>query len=329
MNQSGLSNEIYIDVSGGSNLRLDAFLAEEVENLSRSKLRDLILNGNVLVNGKVSKPSYHVKDFDKITVKMPSLEPLELIPEEIHMEFLYEDDYFLAVNKPPGIVVHPGAGNREGTLVSGLLNYTDTLSTLGGTNRPGLVHRLDKNTSGVLIVAKTDEAHWKLGALFAERKIYKEYRALVWGIPCPTNRVIETYLTRNPRNRQKYCVSNTGKFARSRYETIESFGIITYVKVIIETGRTHQIRIHMQYVGHPVVSDATYGGGKRYFGSHSKQIADLGKQIISRTNRQMLHAHCIRFRHPFLGRELEIKAPLADDIESNLEILRNASKRDE
>jgi len=317
-----IKDELTIHVSEDQDIRLDAFLAGQVETLSRSKIHDLIRDGEVQVNGAPAKPSHRLRNSDIITLKIPSPEPLNLIPEDLPLTLVYEDDYFLAVNKSPGIVVHPGAGNLQGTLVSGLLNYTEKLSSLGGKMRPGLVHRLDKDTSGVLIVAKTDEAHWKLSKLFAERRIYKEYRALVWDVPDSASGVIEAPLGRDPRNRKKYVVSDTGKFARSRYELVESFEIISHLKVIIETGRTHQIRVHMQSIGHPVVGDRSYGGGKRSFSAFNKQLTDLGRQVIARAGRQMLHAYRMRFTHPFYGREIEITAPLAEDFLEITELLQ-------
>lgn len=322
MSDSLIKDELTIHVSEDQDIRLDAFLAGQVETLSRSKIHDLIRGGEVQVNGAPAKPSHRLRNSDIITLKIPSPEPLNLIPEDLPLTLVYEDDYFLAVNKSPGIVVHPGAGNLQGTLVSGLLNYTEKLSSLGGKMRPGLVHRLDKDTSGVLIVAKTDEAHWKLSKLFAERRIYKEYRALVWDVPNSASGVIEAPLGRDPRNRKKYVVSDTGRFARSRYELIESFEIISHLKVIIETGRTHQIRVHMQSIGHPVVGDRSYGGGKRSFSAFNKQLTDLGRQVIARAGRQMLHAYRMRFTHPFSGREIEITAPLAEDFMEITELLQ-------
>jgi len=179
MNNHRLKNELTIHVHDDTDIRLDVFLTGKLKNLSRSRVHDLILSGDIQVNNAQSKPSHRLKDHDTVSVNIPPPQALEVVPEEMSLSIVYEDDFYLALNKPRGLVVHPGAGNFQGTLVSGLLNYTENLSSVGGKMRPGLVHRLDKDTSGVLIVAKTDEAHWKLGKLFFERQIYKEYRALV------------------------------------------------------------------------------------------------------------------------------------------------------
>jgi len=322
MNNHLLKNELTIQVHDDADIRLDVFLAGKLKNLSRSRVHDLILSGDIQVNNAQSKPSHRLKNHDTVSVNIPPPQALEVVPEEMSLSIVYEDDFYLALNKPRGLVVHPGAGNFQGTLVSGLLNYTENLSSVGGKMRPGLVHRLDKDTSGVLIVAKTDEAHWKLGKLFFERQIYKEYRALVWGVPDPESGVIEAALERDSRNRKKITVSDTGKSARSRYELIESFKIISHVKVVIETGRTHQIRVHTLSIGHPVVGDKIYGGGKRSFSSFGKKYSDLGRIVIARAERQMLHAYCIRFTHPFYNKEIEIVAPLAKDFVEISELLQ-------
>jgi len=311
-----VENLITINVHDRLASRLDAFLAGELENLSRSKIHALIRSGNITVNHTVVKPSYRLVSGDIVSVQLPEPEPLALSAEAMPLDIIYEDEDYFAVNKPKGLVVHPGAGNFRGTLVAGLLNYTRQLSSVGGDLRPGLVHRLDKDTTGVLVVAKTDEAHWKLGKLFADRQVYKEYRALVWGVPHPAEGIIEKSIGRNQRDRKIFTISSRGKPARSRYTLLKDFGIMSLVKVILETGRTHQIRVHMKHIGHPVVGDNMYGykNSPHLLESFSKKHLDIGKQVIARVDRQMLHAYCLKFIHPYTGKEIEIIAPIPADI---------------
>jgi 23S rRNA pseudouridine1911/1915/1917 synthase len=323
MSNTQSKNELVFKVDETEGLRLDIYLSQKIDSISRSKIHRLIQKGEALVNSTVAKPSYRLKNDDVVTIHIPPPEPLEIVPEEMPLSILYEDEHYFALNKPPGIVVHPGAGNFEGTLVSGLVNYTNQLSSVGGVLRPGLVHRLDKNTTGVLIVAKNDEAHWKLGQQFAGRKVYKEYRALVWGTPEPLQGIIEQPLGRSPADRKKFAVVGTGKFSRSRYEVLDSYSLISAVKVILETGRTHQIRVHLNYIGYPVVGDEVYGDKKRRFSMVEKRYYDLGKQVIARVGRQMLHAYCLRFKHPFSSKEIQIIAPLPDDFIRIEELLQN------
>jgi len=301
--------------------RLDTYLAERLEQFSRSHIDRMIKEGRVRVNSALCKSSYTVRTADEIRVHIARKTEYQLQPEKLPVDVLYEDEYLFVVNKPPGMVVHPGAGNREGTLVSALMNYADRLSTVGGTDRPGLVHRLDKDTSGVIIIAKNDETHWKLSRLFADRRVYKEYRALVWGVPDPPQGEIEAALGRSPRQRQKYVVREDGRPARSRYFVERDFGIIGLVGVILETGRTHQARIHLQSIGHPVLGDSLYGSDRGRIQGFAKRKMDFARGLLESVKRQMLHAYRIRLQHPFLGRELEITAPLPDDFKKVVESL--------
>ncbi|HCK99757.1 MAG TPA: RNA pseudouridine synthase [Candidatus Marinimicrobia bacterium] len=328
MSNTQSKNELVFRVDEAEGLRLDSYLSQKIDSISRSKIHQLIQNGEALVNSAVAKPSHRLKNDDIVTIHIPPPEPLEITPEDMPLSILYEDEHYFALNKPSGIVVHPGAGNFEGTLVSGLVNYTNQLSSLGGVLRPGLVHRLDKDTTGVLIVAKNDEAHWKLGQQFAGRKVYKEYRALVWGTPEPLQGVIEQPIGRSAADRKKFAVTDSGKFSRSRYEVLNSYCLISAVKVILETGRTHQIRVHLNYIGHPVVGDVVYGAKKRRFSMLEKRYYDLGNQVVAQTKRQMLHAYCLRFQHPFSGKEIQIIAPLPDDFIRLEELLQNWDKSD-
>ncbi|MDD5764975.1 MAG: RluA family pseudouridine synthase [Candidatus Marinimicrobia bacterium] len=297
-----------------SDMRLDIYLSDRIKTLSRSKISNLIRAGFVKVNRATVKSGYSLRTGDEISVVLPSPEPREIPPENIPIRILYEDEYFIAIDKAPGMVVHPGAGVLLGTLTGALRNYTSQLSLVNGPMKPGLVHRLDKDTSGVIIAAKTDEAHWKIARLFAERQIYKEYRALVWGTPEPNIGLIDAPIGRSQNNRKKFTVTQSGRNARTRYEVLQDFDIMSFLKVILETGRTHQIRVHFAHVGHPVVGDPTYGGGIKYLLRNTKAENDLGNRVMTLIRRQMLHAHRIRFVHPLIDKEIEIVAPIPEDF---------------
>jgi len=301
--------------------RLDVFLTEQMPSISRSRLSTMIKNGHVLVNQQTSKSGYRLREADAIQVIREPEPPSQIQPENIPLEVLFEDEYLLAINKQPGIVVHPGAGIRQGTLVSALLHYTSELSSVGGSDRPGLVHRLDKDTSGVLVVAKNNEAHWKMSRLFANRQVFKQYRAIVYGVPQSPEGLIDAPLRRCQHNRQMFMVHNSGRPARSRYTVLMNFRIMAYLAVVLETGRTHQARVHLQSIGHPVVGDPVYGGSARKGPSVAAKDNALLKNVQAAVTRQMLHAHLLKFRHPFTDIEIEIEAPLPDDFTRILNIL--------
>jgi len=301
--------------------RLDVFLSEQIPSISRSRLSTMIKNGHVFVNQKTAKSGYRLREADAIQVIHEPESPLQIQPENIPLDVLYEDEYLLVINKQPGLVVHPGAGIRQGTLVSALLHYTNELSSVGGSDRPGLVHRLDKDTSGVLVVAKSIEAHWKMSRLFANRQVYKQYRAIVFGVPHPPEGLIDAPLRRCQHNRQMFMVDDGGRPARSRYTVLKNFRIMAYLAVVLETGRTHQARVHLQSIGHPVIGDVVYGGGARKGPSVNAKDVSLLKSVQAALTRQMLHAHLLKFRHPFTDIEIEIEAPLPTDFTRILNIL--------
>ena len=296
------------------NKRLDKYLAEEIDSLSRSKIKKLINSQKITVNGNSQKPSYRISWSDRINVTIPKPEPLEVVPENIPLDILYEDEYYIAVNKQPDLVVHPGAGNRTGTLVNGLVNYTDNLSSIGGEKRPGLVHRLDKDTTGVIFAAKNDEAHWKLSRMFADRKIYKEYRAFIWGVPKDSEGTIEKKIGRSKRKREKIVVTRLGKYAKSHYQVLQNYSFFSLLKVRLVTGRTHQIRVHMKSIGHPVIGDEKYGSDSRFVKGLNNRNCDVGEKVMAVINRQLLHAYKIEFNHPFTNEEVSVTAPLPDDF---------------
>ncbi|WP_457756371.1 RluA family pseudouridine synthase [Thermodesulfatator indicus] len=290
--------------------RLDVFLAENISELTRSQAKKIIESGHVKIDGKVvSKPRHKIKAGDRIKVFVPAPKPLEIKPEEeVPFEILYEDKHLAVINKPPGVVVHPGAGHYEGTLVHGLLARLKDLSGIGGELRPGIVHRLDKDTSGLLVVAKDDKTHQALTQMFKDREIKKIYLALVHGVPRLSAGKIEKPIGRHPVNRQKMSVhAKTGREALTFYRVRERFPKAALLEVEPKTGRTHQIRVHLASIGHPIVGDELYGGARPYG---------------PKARRQMLHAYRLAFKHPVTGKELFFEAPLPEDFEEILSELR-------
>ncbi|MBN2686425.1 MAG: RluA family pseudouridine synthase [Pontiellaceae bacterium] len=286
--------------------RLDAFLAEQEPEVSRSQWKTLIQSGSVTVNGAVCKPNQKLKKTDEVAWSLPEEAPEEPQPEAMALDILYEDETVLVLNKPPGLVVHPAAGNESGTLVNGLLFHDPAFASV---DRAGIVHRLDKDTSGVMVVAKTALAQTELLRQFKARETEKEYLALVWGDPPGAVR-LETLIGRHPVHRQKMAVLDEGgRTAVSSYEMEERFEGVALVRVKIETGRTHQIRVHMAHLGHPVVGDTVYGRARKH-------------HLPVQPGRQMLHAARLAFTHPVFGKRLSFEAPLLNDMRHLLEGLR-------
>lgn len=260
------------------------------------------------MNGRPVKPSYEVQVGDWIEVDLPEPEPLELVPEEIPLDILYEDEALIVLNKPAGLVVHPAPGHPKGTLVHALLAHCQNLSGIGGVQRPGIVHRLDRDTSGVMLIAKTDQAHQSLSTQLKNREIIKEYLAVVHGIFKDKKGTLSTVIGRHTHDRKKMSVfTRQGRPAVTSYEVIEEFPNYSLVKIQIHTGRTHQIRVHMKYLNHPVVGDPLYGRGAK------------DQALIQR---QALHAKRITFKHPVTDHPLEFVAPLPQDMKNLLEKLR-------
>ena len=294
--------------------RLDRFLAAALESqspgtpsLSRSEIQRLIKAGLVTVNGAPSKPAYRVEVGDSIAVRILAPEPETVAPEQIPLDVLYEDADLAAVNKPAGMVVHPAYGNRTGTLVNAALARWPEMRNVGGEERAGIVHRLDKDTSGVILLAKTPAALESLQRQFKRRSIYKRYLALVEGIPSSSSGLIEAPLGRDPRRRKRIAVVREGREAATRYDLIEEFDAHALLSVEPLTGRTHQVRVHLAWLGHPVVGDRIYGYRKQRF----------------RLKRLFLHAAELHIDQPTTGQRLELKAPLPTSLESLLSKLRS------
>lgn len=280
----------------------------------------MILEGRVLVNGRVVKPGYEMRSGDSVSISFPPPEIAnELAPVAMSLEILHEDQDIVVINKASGVVVHPGTGGEEGTLVHGLLSHCPRLAPQGAPQRPGIVHRLDRDTSGVMVVAKSGRAYLNLIEQFKDHKVLKEYLALVYGKFSRADGEIRTCLGRNPADRKKMAVLHgKGREAISRWHVEREWGEVTLVRVSIETGRTHQIRVHFSHLHHPVVGDATYGGGKRRARLlKSKTVQDLLLQV----DRQLLHAWRLAFTHPVTGVGMNLTAPIPLDFARVLERL--------
>jgi len=292
-----------------SGQRLDQVLHAQFPEFSRARLQDWIKRGRVLVNGGAARPSRVLREGDRIDVDPAELPPLRAEPEAIPLRVLYEDQDLVAIDKPAGMVVHAGAGAHSGTLVNALLGRFQSLSALGGELRPGIVHRLDRFTSGVILVAKNDAAHRALAALFAGRQVEKTYLALVHGNVTADRGRIEKPIARDPRHRTRMTARLAqGRAAWSEYQVLQRYPGFTLLEVRIGTGRTHQIRVHLSSIGHPVAGDRLYG-------------APAKNEIHSPGGRFFLHSHRIRFPHPCTGQPVEIESPLPEDLRRWLEQL--------
>ncbi len=288
--------------------RLDVFVSA-LEHITRSRAAKLIEDGCVTVNGAPTSKNCKLKKGDTVEVLMPDAVPYEAVPQEIPLDIVYEDQHLLVVNKPKGMVVHPAAGNFEGTLVNAVMWHCgDSLSGINGVMRPGIVHRIDKNTSGLLIIAKNDEAHIGLAKQIKEHSFTREYEAVVYGGLKGESGTVDAPIGRHPVKRKQMAVTDkNSKNAVTHYSVIERFGAFTHIRLRLETGRTHQIRVHMSYIGHPVAGDDVYGP----------------KKAIKRLDGQCLHARKIGFIHPITGEYLEFTSDLPEYFTSFLEVIRN------
>tara|TARA_B100000809_G_scaffold73922_1_gene71690 strand:+ start:326 stop:1234 length:909 start_codon:yes stop_codon:yes gene_type:complete len=287
-----------------SGQRIDRLLAEQLDDTSRSDMQGRIRDGLVKVNGGTIKPNYKVKKGDVVTVEVRELVEADIIPEDLDLEIIHEDAEVAVVNKPKGMVVHPAAGHPSGTLVNGLMHQLDNLSGINGELRPGIVHRIDKDTSGLLMVAKDDVTHRHLVEQLVEKSVTRKYTALVHGTIPHDKGTIEAPIGRNPKERQEMAVVDDGKEAVTHFNVLERYKDFTLVECILDTGRTHQIRVHMKYIGYPLAGDPKYGPRKTL-----------------ETEGQMLHAGTLGFIHPKTGEYLEFTAPLPDQFEDVLETL--------
>jgi 23S rRNA pseudouridine1911/1915/1917 synthase len=308
----------YIVGQDEQGLRLDVYLSKRDPTLSRSQARRFIDDGDALVDGKAVRASHRLRPGEKVTLRKQPPVPSEIVPEEIPLDIRYEDDAILVVDKPAGMVVHPAAGNFRGTLVNALQFHCRHLSGIGGVMRPGIVHRLDKGTSGLMVIAKSDEAHRHLSEQFKRRLVSKHYTALVHGNVRQDEGLVDAPVGRHPVERKKMSTaSRRGKAALTRWKVLERFGAFTLLEAKIETGRTHQIRVHLSALGHPVVGDSVYGGSKRIVESTALRT------VLKKLSRQALHAGRLSFAHPVTGKEMTFESPLPEDMAEVIDFLRD------
>jgi 23S rRNA pseudouridine1911/1915/1917 synthase len=304
-------------------LRIDKFLMARISNTTRNKLQSAATDGHIKVNKKSVKSNYKVKPFDEVTVELP-YPPTEivLIPEDIPLDIIYEDDEILLVNKQAGLVVHPGYGNFTGTLVNGLIYHFENLPKADIPNRPGLVHRLDKNTTGIMVVAKTDQALTHLGKQFFNRTSERRYNALVWGNFEEETGRVEGNIGRSLKNRKVMDVfpeEDYGKHAVTHYKVLKRYGYVTLIECKLETGRTHQIRAHMKHIGHPLFNDDSYGGDRILKGTSFSKYKQFINNCFKILPRQALHAKSLGIEHPKTGERLAFDSDLPEDMKTVLE----------
>lgn len=316
---------------GQALLRVDKWLVERLQKSSRNRVQNAADAGCILVNGRAVKSNYRVKPGDVVQVVMdrPRYD-FEVFAQDIPLDIVYEDDTVLVVNKPAGMVVHPGHGNYDGTLVNALAwHFKDNPDYDVTDPRMGLVHRIDKDTSGLLVVAKTPDAKTDLGRQFFMKSTRREYNALVWGCPTPASGRVETFIGRDVRDRLRMAVvadESQGKRAVTHYEVMEDFGPVALVRCVLETGRTHQIRVHMRHLGHPLFSDERYGGDKILRGRPDGAYRDFVRGCFETCPRQALHARTLGFRHPVTGQEMDFSCPLPADMETLISRWREWSR---
>tara|TARA_R110002072_G_scaffold303069_2_gene492728 strand:- start:70702 stop:71694 length:993 start_codon:yes stop_codon:yes gene_type:complete len=309
--------------------RIDHYLARLYPNYSRSAFQKAINQGAVLLNGLPAKTGRRLRVNDSLSVKLPEESDSSLPAEDIPLEILYEDDSLVVLNKAANMIVHPGRGNYHGTMAGALQFHFDQLSDMAGQLRPGIVHRLDRDTTGVIIVAKDNQIHSRLSSQFEKREVTKEYRALVWGCPDFDSDTIETHMSVHPGKREKMQVCEPGgnsREATTRYEVIERFKKATYVRLLPKTGRTHQLRVHMSHLGHPILADSLYRGRSQVTPSDLNPQCDAATGNTILIQRQALHAMRLTFRHPQSGNEMTIEAPLPPDMQVTLDYLESQGR---
>lgn len=305
---------IVVQLDASSSLRLDKYLSEQLEELSRQRIQKLIDDEKIFVNGKVSKASYKLVGGEELVIHIPAVKDLDVQAQDIPLSIIFEDENLIVVNKPAGMTTHPGAGVQDGTLVNALLYHCrGALSGIGGVARPGIVHRLDKDTSGLLVVAKNDQAHWHLADQIKHKTAKRVYLALLEGVLPLDEGTVDKPIGRHPTRRKEMAIIAEGRNAVSHFNVVSRYSAYTLVKVALETGRTHQIRVHMASLGFPVVGDLVY---------NKKNTGSVAKRHKMGIAGQFLHAAYLSFIHPVTGDHLEFHAPLPDDLDRLVKSLK-------
>ena len=318
-----MNEYIKIKVTDKNVSRLDKFLATSLKDLSRTKIKSLIKDGYVYVNGSTMRdPSFKLKLDDSISAELVSPAPREIKAKKIKLDIVYEDEHLAIINKPAGLTVHPGAGNHDDTLVNALIaHYQSSLSSINGLIRAGIVHRLDRNTTGLLIIAKDDHTHLKLATLLQDRKIKRIYNAIIWGTPKHIQDTIEINIGRNQHNRKKMSTQIIGgKHAVTHYKILEIFQkrAASLLECELETGRTHQIRVHLSHIGHPIIGDPEYGSMRT---KRVQMLSESSATYIRTVSRQMLHAKRIIFIHPISNNSIDLEINLPEDMKQLIDVL--------
>ncbi len=304
----------YTAAEENSGIRLDVFLARQSE-LSRSKIGRLIADGHVVIDGsRTAKASYPMEPGDVATLTVPPREEPDFAPENIPLDIVYIDEHIIVINKPAGMVVHPGRGNVTGTLASALLYHVRSVAGVGDAQRPGIVHRLDKDTSGLIVAALTEKAHTNLSRMIRNREVGRGYIAFVWGHPRQSAGSIEAPLGRHPKKGTMRAVVEDGKVAVTHYELIERNDFLSSLRIKLETGRTHQIRVHLAHIGHHIFGDPMYGGREERLKGFTPEIRTRAKKLLKILDRQALHAYCLELLHPVSGQDLRFETPFPADL---------------
>ena len=306
-------------------LRLDKFLVSQMPDHSRSRIQNWIRSGNILVNGLNRKTGYSLEPNDEIKVNPPKVvdQNSNLMPEQMDLNILFEDEEIVIINKPAGLVVHPGTGNRTGTLVNGLIDHFNSLSDLNGQTRPGIVHRLDADTSGIMVIAKTNMAHANLADQFQDRKIKKKYTAITWGLWTENSGEIDQPIARKKQDPTSYIVSIHGKSSLTKFEVEKKYRHLSKVSFFPKTGRTHQIRVHSAYLGFPIFGDEKYGGGLSKTRGFLPEFTHFYKQKMKRLNRHALHATRLEFTHPATKKSIFFESPLPSNFFNLVEAIES------